>query len=139
MNINGYQQVSKSTDTYKTKNNATTNKETKESNQSAAIYEPGKSSTTDTSKLYTRDSVTIDKIKEELQYKQNQLQGLVEKLFLKQGQKINSIEDVIKALQSGKVVVDAETAAQAQAELGEDGYWGVEKTSGSTGVSGLIV
>ena len=32
-------------------------------------------------------------------------------------------------MQSGKVVVDAETAAQAQAELGEDGYWGVEKTS----------
>ena len=38
-------------------------------------------------------------------------------------------DDMWKFLASGNFTVDAETKAQAQKDIAEDGYWGVEKTS----------
>ena len=37
--------------------------------------------------------------------------------------------DLLKGLKDGSVQVDSATAAQAQQEISEDGYWGVKQTS----------
>ena len=37
--------------------------------------------------------------------------------------------DIWQFLRSGNYTVDAATKLQAQADIAEDGYWGVEKTS----------
>ena len=41
----------------------------------------------------------------------------------------NDSEDIWKLLASGEFTVDAETKAQAQADIAEDGYYGVKQTS----------
>ena len=41
----------------------------------------------------------------------------------------NGDESIWKFLASGKFTVDPATKAQAQADIAEDGYWGVKQTS----------
>ena len=60
----------------------------------------------------------------ELSTKNQQLENLVSQLLGKQAKKFLSLSDLYKNLE-----VDAETAAQAQKDISEDGYWGVEQTS----------
>ena len=75
------------------------------------------------------DTDTVNRLQAELKYKQQQFAGLVEKLLGKQGKKSNDLMDLLKGLKNGTIKVDDATAAQAQKEIGEDGYWGVEQTS----------
>ena len=75
------------------------------------------------------DTDTVNRLQAELKYKQQQFAGLVEKLLGKQGKKSNDLMDLLKGLKNGTIKVDEATAAQAQKEIGEDGYWGVEQTS----------
>lgn len=73
------------------------------------------------------DPETIERLKAEADERFAQLRGIVEKLLLKQG----GTFDVSKGLASAyrSLEVDPETQAQAQADIAEDGYWGVEQTS----------
>ncbi len=61
------------------------------------------------------------------------LRSIVEKLMMGQSKAYTIATDdednMWKFLASGEFEVDAETKAQAQADIAEDGYWGVEKTS----------
>ena len=59
----------------------------------------------------------------------NQLQNIVKDLMMKQGQAYGAANDMWKFLASGNFEVDAATKAQAQADIAEDGFWGVEATS----------
>ena len=81
------------------------------------------------------------KMKQDAEEQTAQLRSIVEKLMLGQG-KASSIagakegentltneEDMWKFLAKGDFTVDAATKAQAQADIAEDGYWGVNKTS----------
>ena len=83
----------------------------------------------------------IEKMKAEAEQQTANLRSIVEKLMLGQS-KASSIaaaplgentlpsdDDMWKFLAKGDFEVDAETKAQAQADIAEDGYWGVEKTS----------
>ena len=54
----------------------------------------------------------------------DQLRDLVQKLICKQGGVYADANDIWNALREGKVEVDPETKAQAQADIAEDGYWG---------------
>ena len=107
-----------------TQKNATKNTE-KAKDDTAVVYE--KSETAKSAATYDAD--TVSRLQNELKYKQQQFAGLVEKLLGKQGKKSNNLMDLLKGLKNGTVKVDDATAAQAQKEIGEDGYWGVEQTS----------
>jgi hypothetical protein len=58
-----------------------------------------------------------------------QMQSLVTTMFQKQGITIGTADDMWKTLASGNFTADANTIAQAQADIAEDGYWGVSQTS----------
>lgn len=78
-------------------------------------------------------SELVSKLQSDQEARHNQLLNMVQKLFNKQantyGQSIGQSSDMWKFLASGKFTVDAETRAQAQADIAEDGYYGVKKTS----------
>ena len=92
----------------------------------AAVYEKAE---TQTAKITKRDAATIDKMRAELEQKKEQLRSLVEKMLSKQGKTLQNAGDIWDMLRKGEVEVDPETAAQAEEDLSEDGYWGVEQTS----------
>ena len=83
----------------------------------------------------------VAKMKFDAEQQTANLRSIVEKLMLGQS-KASSIagakegentlptdEDMWKFLAKGDFTVDAATKAQAQADIADDGYWGVEKTS----------
>lgn len=96
----------------------------------AAVYEPSSSATdNNVGKTYSQDTKIIAKLKADTQKRTEQLRSLVEKLLLKQGQKFTEATDIYELLREGKLKVDPETAAKAQEEISENGYWGVKQTS----------
>lgn len=95
-----------------------------------AVYEPGKQAPIDSAKkTYTPNTELINKLKADVEERTSQLRSLVEKLITGQGNAIGKSDDIWSFLRTGNFTVDAETKAQAQKDIAEDGYWGVEKTS----------
>lgn len=128
MNVNGisdatYTQTAQTAaaDTAKTAATAATKEE------AAAVYEGSTKNAAKTT--YKQDTATIEKLKADAEARTAQLKSLVEKMMSKQGQTIGTADDMWKFLASGKFTVDAATKAQAQKDIAEDGYWGVEQTS----------
>ena len=68
-------------------------------------------------------------MKEEAELKTAQLRSLVEKMMLKQGEKFTTLSDAFDMIKEGTIEVDDEVAVEAQKEVSEDGYWGVNQTS----------
>ena len=133
MSVNG---ITNTAQTYESKapakttqNQASQAEQTKASESSAAAVYEKSEQTTAPNKIYTRDSVTVDRLKSEAERRAQSLRDLVEKLMLKQGQTFTDATDIYAALREGKVQVDDETRLQAQKDVAEDGYWGVEQTS----------
>ena len=93
----------------------------------AAEYE--KSEVSEKKQTAKYDAATIEKMKAEAEMKTAQLRSLVEKMLLKQGQKFTTLEDAFDMIKEGTIEVDDETAVEAQKEIADDGYWGVEQTS----------
>lgn len=58
-----------------------------------------------------------------------QLQSIVLRTINKQTETYGQANGIWSILSSGNFTVDAATKAQAQADIAEDGYWGVEATS----------
>ena len=50
-------------------------------------------------------------------------------MLLKQGQKFTTLADAFDMIKEGTIEVDDEVAVEAQKEIADDGYWGVEQTS----------
>lgn len=91
---------------------------------SGVVYEPSQQAT-ESDKTKTSDySATIKKMKLELASKNQQLENLVSQMLGKQAKKFTTLADFYKNLD-----VDPQTIKQAQEDVSEDGYWGVEKTS----------
>ena len=133
MSVNGINNVTQNYDnksTSKTKTNQNQqvdNKKQEVTEDAAAVYD--KSEQTVTKKIYQRDTATIDRLRAEADSRLQNLRDLVEKMLLKQGQKFTETTDMYQLLREGKLEVDLETSAQAQKDIAEDGYWGVNKTS----------
>ena len=103
---------------------------TSKTGDAGVIYEPSNATTTDSvKKIYKPDRATVDKMLAEAEERTAQLRSLVEKILLKQGEKIGTADEMWGFLRKGDFQVDDATRAQAQAEIAEDGYWGVEQTS----------
>ena len=77
-----------------------------------------------------RDAL-VAQLKADSEAQVKSLMDIVNKTISGQGKAfgIASGDDMWKFLASGNFTVDAETKAQAQKDIAEDGYWGVEKTS----------
>ncbi|NLK99398.1 MAG: hypothetical protein GX271_01920 [Clostridiales bacterium] len=94
-------------------------------NGDAAVYEK----TVDSKKVHQRDQATIDRLLSEAEASANKLRDLVERMLLRQGETMDKATDIYGLLREGKIHVDEGTRLQAQKDIAEDGYWGVEQTS----------
>lgn len=91
------------------------------------VYEKG-SSTVNTN--YTKkNSALIEKLKADSEARVSQMRSLVEKMMSQQGVAIGNADSMWSFLASGKFTVSADVKAQAQKDIADDGYWGVEQTS----------
>lgn len=107
-----------------------TEKKTNTTTDGGAIYEPSKeTAAASAKKTYKPDTATIAKMKADADARSEQLRSLVEKMMTKQGETYGKANDIWSVLSSGNFTVDAATKAQAQADIAEDGYWGVSQTS----------
>lgn len=141
MSVNGITGIAGTYDAYQTTGKSTaaetvkadvakTEENTKTTEESGAVYEPSKETEADASKkTYTANTELVNKLKADAEEHNRQLQNIVQQLMTKQGQTYNMANDIWKFLASGDYEVDPVTKAQAQADVAEDGYWGVEKTS----------
>ena len=98
-------------------------------NESGVVYEASSADATTAAKKYHPNTELINKLKADAEARISQLQSLVEKLMMGQGNAIGTANDMWSFLRTGKFTVDAATKAQAQADIADDGYWGVEQTS----------
>ena len=99
-------------------------------NDTGVIYEPS-GKTASVKKSYKQNTALINQLKADAEARTAQLKSLVEKLISGQGNAIGTADDtsIWSFLRTGNFTVDAATKAQAQADIAEDGYWGVEQTS----------
>lgn len=94
------------------------------------VYEPSKETVTDSAKkTYTPNTALINKLKADADARTAQLRSLVEKLMTGQAKTYGNANDIWSFLREGNFTVDPATKAQAQADIAEDGYWGVKQTS----------
>ena len=96
-------------------------------NETGVVYEKD-SRTSDTVTKKT-DYALVNKLKEDAEQRTAQLRSLVEKIMTKQGAAIGTADSMWSFLAKGDFEVDTATKAQAEKDIAEDGYWGVEQTS----------
>ena len=115
------------------KTSETTKKADSSKTASGVIYEKSSDSRTDkasnktTSK--TDNAAIVAKLKADAEQRTAQLRSIVEQMMTKQGVAIGTADDMWKFLAKGDFTVSADVKAQAQADIADDGYWGVEQTS----------
>lgn len=123
--------------TKKAETEAKDNVATKETTD-AVVYEKSSEDTTKGAYSINRmskeeRSALVDKLKADQEARQKQLANLVQQMMSKQAGTNavanNDKDGIWKFLASGKYTVDAETKAQAQKDIAEDGYYGVKQTS----------
>ena len=115
------------------KTSETTKKAASSKTASGVIYEKSSDSRTDkasnktTSK--TDNAAIVAKLKADAEQRTAQLRSIVEQMMTKQGVAIGTADSMWSFLAKGDFTVDEATRAQAQADIAEDGYWGVNQTS----------
>ena len=137
MSVNGVTGATNTYDAYQA-NQAASTKPAEENTSKAAsedkndkgvVYESSKDASTSTAKTYTQNTDLVNKLKADAAAHAQQLQNIVTQLMSKQGQTYNTANGIWSFLASGDFTVDAATKAQAEKDIAEDGYWGVEQTS----------
>lgn len=127
MNVNSVNNAAAYTAATDTKSYTKSSANTSEkSNNSGVVYEKNNSASSTT--IYAKEDV-VARLKADADSRTSQLKSLVEKMMSQQGLKIGEADDMWKFLASGDYTVTPEVKAQAQADIAEDGYWGVEQTS----------
>lgn len=117
-----------STSAAKEKTSAEEVKSTKTAEDTGVIYERNTDTkTSSTKKTYKPDTALINKLKADADARTSQLRSLVEKIMGKQADTYGNANDIWSFLRSGNYTVDP--ATKAQADIAEDGYWGVNQTS----------
>ena len=92
------------------------------------VYEKSSDQTSGTVTKKT-DYALVNKLKADAEERTSQLRSLVEKMMTKQGVAIGTADSMWSFLAKGDFTVDEATRAQAQADIADDGYWGVDQTS----------
>lgn len=132
MTMNAINSVNSTTNSYqtgtasKTASTSTDKTTTSDKAETGVVYE--KSSQTDKDTVTKKtDYAMVAKLKADAEQRTSQLRSLVEKMMTKRNRIANAVPCGL--LSSGNFTVDEETQKQAQADIAEDGYWGVEQTS----------
>ncbi len=133
MSVNGVTNTS-SADLYGTYNTSAKTAEktetTKKEENNGVVYEPSSSTQATTQKMPKKaDPDLVAKLKADSDARVSQLKSLVEQMISKQGQTLGKADSIWSFLASGNFTVDAATKAQAEKDIADDGYWGVEQTS----------
>lgn len=103
---------------------------TRTTEDTGVIYEHSTdTNTSSTKKTYKPDTAMINKLKADADARTSQLRSLVEQMMGKQATTYGNANDIWSFLRSGNYTVDPATKVQAQADIAEDGYWGVGQTS----------
>ncbi|MBD5488971.1 MAG: hypothetical protein HDR13_09290 [Lachnospiraceae bacterium] len=137
MSVNGVTGAANTYDVYQANQAAAKTAEEKTSEAKASeekentgvVYEASKDADTKTAKTYTQNTNLVNKMKADAEAHAQQLQNIVQQLMSKQGETYNTANGIWSILASGDFTVDAATKAQAEKDIAEDGYWGVEQTS----------
>lgn len=125
-----YSSYASTTAAEKESTTAKTASSTQKAEETGVVYEPSTQTKTDTAKkTYTPDTNLVNKLKADADSRTSQLRSLVEKLMGQQANTYGKANNIWQFLKSGNYTVDAATQAQAQADIAEDGYWGVNQTS----------
>ena len=139
MSVNGVTSATQVTAAYNYSNTentkaAETNESKTENKNTTAgtgvVYEPSKETAASTTKkTYKPDTNLINKLKADADARTAQLRSLVEKMMSGQANTYGKANDIWSFLREGNFTVDPATKLQAQADIAEDGYWGVDQTS----------
>lgn len=107
-------------------------KQTENTSSTGVVYEKSNETVGSSTKTYKPNTELIAKLKADADERTAQMRTLVERLMTQQGTTFgiaNSGDSMWKFLAGGNFTVDAATKAQAQADIADDGYWGVSQTS----------
>lgn len=135
MNVNGVTSAqAQAAYAYSTQSSTSSKENTSAENTAAedtgVVYEPSDAAKTESAKkTYKPDTNLINKLKADADARTQQLRSLVEKMMTKQSTAYGNANDIWSFLRGGKYTVDPATRAQAQADIAENGYWGVNQTS----------
>ena len=134
MSVNGVTQSQASAYSYAASAESTkttsTAENTSSANDTGVVYEPStKTSTSSAKKTYKPDMNLINKLKADADARTAQLRSLVEKMMSGQANAYGKANDIWSFLREGNYTVDPATRLQAQQDIAEDGYWGVNQTS----------
>ncbi len=129
MSVYGVNSTTAYTPTYQTTTNANADTkkaaEDKKEKEEGVVYNKGTSSTKAT---YAKEDV-IARLKKDAEDRTSQLRSLVQQMMGNQGNKIGQADDMWRFLAKGDFTVTPDVKAQAQKDIADDGYWGVEQTS----------
>lgn len=126
--INNYASTVASTVAADSKASSKKTESSKNDTSTGVIYEKSSSDKSSSSKK-TQNSALVAKMKADSDNRISQLRGIVEQMMGKQGAAIGKADDMWSFLAGGNFTVSADVKAQAQADIAEDGYWGVNQTS----------
>ena len=96
---------------------------------SGVVYEKSSAAAAPARTSAKTDPAIAEQLKAATEARTNQMRDLVQKLISGQGDAYGKATNMWQFLASGNFTVDAATKAQAQADIAEDGYWGVNQTS----------
>ena len=94
----------------------------------AAVYEKT-ASTKDGVTQKKDNSAIVAQLKADAEARTKQLMDIVQQTISQQGKTLGQTDSIWSFLAKGNFTVSPEVKAQAQADIAEDGYWGVEQTS----------
>ncbi|MBP7348819.1 MAG: hypothetical protein KA965_09070 [Butyrivibrio sp.] len=135
MSVNGITAANNIATAYTSYENTAKNKTTENAatttQESGAVYEKSDTAAAASTqkKTYTSNTDVVSKMKADLEQRQQQLTDLVQQMLGKQSKTYGDANNIWQFLAKGSYTVDPQTQAQAQADISEDGYWGVSQTS----------
>lgn len=126
MSVNSVNATTAYTPRYQnTYNNTAKVEEDKKSKDEGVVYQKGSSSTKAT---YAKEDV-VARLKKDAEDRTSQLRSLVQQMMGNQGNRIGQADDMWRFLAKGNFTVTPDVKAQAQKDIADDGYWGVNQTS----------
>lgn len=137
MSLNGINSNTVTQSTYQTKLDSIQNEksttDTANAASTAVVYEKSSASGTSATS-YTDSKSIVAQLKADAEARTASMKNLVEKLLSKQSQTFqlayaNNPDSIWNQIRQGNFTADAQTIAQAQQDISEDGYWGVKQTS----------
>lgn len=111
------------------KNDSTTASKTGTFDSTAAVYEKTSATRKDSVTQKKDHAAIVAQMKADTEKRTQQLTDLVQQMISQQGKKLGQSDSIWSFLAGGDFTVSPEVKAQAQADIAEDGYWGVEQTS----------